>query len=257
MLLAVDIGNTNIVFGLFEGEDIKSHWRIGTDKSKTSDEFGILFRHLLNNKEIDVKSVEGAAVSCVVPTMLATISEAIENYFYARPLIIAPGVKTGMPVLYHNPKEVGADRVVNGVAAFERQRGKRGGVIVVDFGTATTFDCISEKGEYLGGVITPGLIISAEALYQEASNLPRVEIRKPPNVIGKSTVESIQSGLVHGYAGLVDSIVEKIKTEMGSVAGVISTGGIAKFIASESKTIECADEFLTLRGLRLIHERNL
>ncbi|HVY55166.1 MAG TPA: type III pantothenate kinase, partial [Thermodesulfobacteriota bacterium] len=190
MVLAVDIGNTNIVFGVFDGSRIICHWRIGTDKSKTSDEYGILFRELMKLREIEPDSISGAVISCVVPTIQSTVTNAIQTYFNVSPVVVGPGVKTGMPILYHNPKEVGADRIVNGVAAYDKYRS---GVIVVDFGTATTFDCVSEKGEYMGGVITPGLMISAEALYREASKLPRVEIVKPETIIGKTTVESIQS----------------------------------------------------------------
>ena len=254
MLLAVDIGNTNIVFGLLDGDEIRLHWRVGTDKSKTSDEYGVLLKQLAGTNGLDKNLVTGTIISCVVPSILLTISNAVRKYFDVEPLIVGPGIKTGMPILYHNPKEVGADRIVNGTAAYDKYQRS---VVVVDFGTATTFDCISEKGEYLGGVITPGLFISAEALYLQASKLPRVEIVKPPNVIGKTTIESIQSGLVFGYAGHVDAMIEKIKTEMKTDPLVIATGGPAKLISTESKSIKVVDEHLTLRGLRLLYERNI
>lgn len=253
MILVVDIGNTNIVFGLFDGGEIICDWRVGTDKQKTSDEYGLLFKNLLEFRNIEIETVKGAAISCVVPTILSTITTAVNTYFNVESVVVGPGVKSGMPILYHNPKEVGADRICNGVAAFEKQGGS---VIVVDFGTATTFDCISEKGEYMGGLITPGLTISAEALYREASKLPRVEIVKPDHVIGKTTVESMQAGIVYGYAGLVDGIVENIAAEMDTTPGVIGTGGSAGLISSESKAIESVDEFLTLKGLKLIYDRN-
>ncbi len=254
MILAVDVGNTNIVFGIFKQKSLVSHWRIGSDKTKTSDEYGVLLINLIDARGINLKSIKGAIVSCVVPPLLDVLISTLKSYFDVDPIVVEPGIKTGMPILYHNPKEVGADRIANAVAAFEDYKKS---VIIVDFGTATTFDCISEKGEYLGGAISPGLFISAEALFGAASKLPKVELIVPKTVIGKTTVHSIQSGIVYGYAGLVDGIVERIQKEMSTThPKVIATGGLANLIAPESTTINAVDEFLTLKGLRLIHEWN-
>lgn len=253
MLFTVDIGNTTIMFGIFKERYLINHWRIGTDKNKTSDEYGVLFRNLLAIRGIEVNSIRGAVISCVVPTLLDVIVKALKSYFDVNPLVVEPGIKTGMPILYHNPKDVGADRIVNAVAAFDEYKSS---VIVVDFGTATTFDCVSEKGEYIGGTIATGILVSAEALFGSASKLPRVEIVTPKTVIGKNTVHCMQSGLVFGYAGLVDGIVGRIKDEMGTSPKVVATGGLASVIASESKSLQYIDEFLSLKGLRLVYEWN-
>lgn len=254
MLLVVDVGNTNTVFGVYENKQLLSHWRIRTIQGQTADEFGMLVWNLFQWAGLPMKDVQAVVVSCVVPPLLRAIHELCQRYFGVRPLVVGPGIKTGMPILYDNPKEVGADRIVNAVAAFERYRQ---GVIVVDFGTATTFDMISPRGEYLGGAIAPGVGVASEALFQRTAQLPKVEFAKPSSVLGKNTVSSIQSGLFWGYVGLVDGIVERLRREHGEGGTrVVATGGLAQVIASESSTIEEVDEFLLLDGMRIIYERN-
>ena len=262
MLLVLDVGNTNTVLGVFEaapGGDgsqygpLIAHWRVSTTKTQTVDEYGVLFRNLFAMNGLEVSSVQGIVISSVVPPLDSTLREVCEQYFQSRPLFIEPGVKTGMPVHYDNPAEVGADRIVNSVAAFEKFGGP---CIIVDFGTATTFDVVSKKGEYLGGVITPGIGISADALFSRTARLPRVDVRKPPRVLATNTVNSVQSGLYYGYLGLIDGILERLIAELGENVTVVATGGLASLMGSGSKYIREIDDLLTLAGLRIIYERN-
>jgi type III pantothenate kinase len=253
MLLVVDVGNTNTVLGVYEGDALRAHWRIETKKGRTADEYAVLLRELLGLAGLPWPSATAGIISSVVPPVLFPLEDLFRRHLHFAPLIVGPGIKTGMPILYENPRDVGADRIVNSVAAFEKVRQ---GCIVVDFGTATTFDVVTPRGEYAGGAIAPGITISADALYHAAAKLPRVEIARPAKVVGRNTVASMQSGLVFGYAGLVDAIVERMRAEIDYPARCLATGGLATLIARESKTIEEADEMLTLRGLKILYERN-
>jgi type III pantothenate kinase len=270
MLLAVDVGNTNTVLGLYwlEGEpeaaappepprsdtpQLAAHWRITTHRTQTVDEYGVLFVNLFEMHGMAPSQVSHIIISSVVPPVDSTLRQVCESYFHVQPLFVEPGIKTGMPVLVDNPTELGADRLVNAIAAFERYGGP---CVVVDFGTATTFDVISAKGEYLGGAIAPGLGISADALFSRAARLGRVDIKRPAKVIGTNTVTHLQSGLYYGYIGLVDGILERMIAELGQQARVIATGGLARQISSDSRFIAEIDDMLTLDGLLILFERN-
>lgn len=252
-LLCIDVGNTQTVLGVFQGGDITSRWRIHSDRDKTADEYIHLIRDLLRSDRVDEGTLKGISISCVVPPARQALIDMSRTAFGIEPLVVGPGIRTGMPILYDNPKEVGADRIANAVAAFELFRK---GLIIIDFGTAITFDVVSECGEYIGGVIFPGIQISLDALFLKAAKLPRVELERPESVIGRDTIGSIQSGIVHGYAGLVDSLVKKISNEGGKGRYVVATGGLAQVIAGESKTINKILPDLTLEGLRILWERN-
>lgn len=253
MLLTVDIGNTETTIGLYDGSVLKTHWRLTTDSHKTADEYGVNLYGLFRLEEIDPKSVTAAIVSSVVPPLTPAFEQAISERWRITPLIIGPGVKTGVPIRYENPKEVGADRVVNAVAGIKHYGAP---LICIDFGTATTFDAISDAGEYLGGAILPGIMISLDALFIRAAKLPRVELVTPKRAIGRNTVESMQSGIVYGVIGQVNQLVKEFKKELGHEAKVVATGGLASTIGPLCEGVDAVDPFLTLEGLRLIYELN-
>ena len=253
MLLVVDIGNTNIVFGVYDNSTLVNHWRLSTSLQKTVDEYAILLNSLLYIEKIKLSQIDSAIVSCVVPPLLIPFEIVCRKYIGIRPIIIEPGIKTGMPISYENPSELGADRIVNAVAGYEKYKKA---LIIVDFGTATTFDYITSKGEYAGGSIAPGIMISLEALFERASKLPRVELVQPKTLVGKNTVHAMQAGITYGYISLVDGIVRRIKDEVRTDPYVIATGGLAGLIYKGSETIDEVDEFLTLRGLKILYEKN-
>ncbi len=254
MILVMDVGNTNIVLGAYDGKKLLNHWRMGTNREKTADEYGMFMMSLFSNDKIDTNNIEAVIIASVVPPIMYTLEHAIRKYLKRDPVIVGPGIKTGINIKYENPREVGADRIVNAVAAIELYGGP---VIVVDFGTATTFCAINSKSDYLGGVICPGIKVSLEALFQKAAKLPRIDLVKPETVIGRTTIGNMQSGIIYGYTGQVDYIVKRMKKEIKEDnIKVIATGGLARLIATESETIDEVNSHLTLEGLRIIYEKN-
>lgn len=253
MLLCVDIGNTNIVMGLYRGEELLTHWRISTDHERMPDEYGMLLMALLAHHGFKPQDISGIALASVVPPVTDVFAEMLHHYLTPRPFIVDSGVKTGVAIRYDNPREVGADRVVNAAAAYTLYGGP---ACIVDFGTATTFDALSVRGEYLGGAIAPGVRVAAEALFQRTAKLPRIDLQRPKKAIGTNTVDSMRSGILFGYVGLVEGMVARFRRELGPEMRVIATGGLAGVIAEETRVIEVVDPWLTLKGLRLIYEMN-
>ena len=253
MLLAMDVGNTNVTFGVFRGRSLLGHWRLGTVAARSSDEYAVMMEAMLRRKNMALEQITEAAVACVVPQLEWVVVHMIEQYCGTSPLVVGPGIKTGLRIALDNPREVGADRIVNVVAALEE---KPPPLVLVDFGTATTFDCVDETKAYIGGAIAPGLNISMEALFKAASKLPRVRFARPESPIGRDTITSLQSGLFHGYVSMVDGILDKLLGQLGRNASVLATGGLGKLIAPESRYIEKVDNLLTLKGLEALHRRN-
>lgn len=253
MIFVFDVGNTNIVLGLYENDELKHHWRIHTSREKTEDEYGMLILDLFRHVNIHKEQIEGIIISSVVPPIMFALERMCVKYFNQRPLVVGPGIKTGLNIKYENPREVGADRIVNAVAAIHEYDSP---LIIVDFGTATTYCYINENKQYMGGAIAPGINISTEALYTKAAKLPRIEIAKPEGVIGKNTVNAMQAGILYGYVGQVEGIVKRMKEQAEVEPKVIATGGLANLIAAESNVIDHVDPFLTLKGLLLIYDKN-
>lgn len=253
MLLVFDVGNTNIVLGVYQGKELVWHWRVSTDRQKTGDEYGTLIFTLFNHAGLDIKKVRAVIISSVVPPLVVPLQRMCTRYFGADPIVVGPGTKTGIRIRYENPREVGADRIVNAVGAFDKYGGP---LIIVDFGTATTFCAIAENGDYMGGAIAPGIGISTEALFQRAAKLPRIELVTPKTMICRNTVNSMQAGIIYGFVGQVDEIVRRMKAEMEGVPKVIATGGLANLIAAESSCIDVVEPFITLEGLRILYDRN-
>jgi type III pantothenate kinase len=253
MLLAIDVGNTNIVYGLFDGENLVHKFRVESARGRTADEYAVVLRSLFDMHGVAPKSVDAAILASVVPSLTESMLSLARTVCGREALVVGPGIRSGMAILIENPREVGADRIADAVAGFDKAKG---GVVVVDFGTSTNFDVVTPKGEYLGGVLAPGLQISADALFARAAKLPRVEIAKPAKVVGRNTIHAMQSGIVYGYVGLVDGLVDRILAELGFPCAVIATGGLASLIAPLSKTITEVDDELTLVGLRILYDRN-
>jgi len=254
LIFVFDVGNTNIVLGVYDKEELKHHWRIETNRHRTEDEFGMIVKNLFDHVQLSFSDIDGIIISSVVPPIMFSLERMCQKYFHIKPLVVGPGIKTGLDIKYENPREVGADRIVNAVAAIHEYGSP---LVIVDFGTATTYCYINEHNQYMGGAIAPGIGISTEALYSRAAKLPRIEISRPDDVVGKNTVSAMQAGILYGYVGQVEGIVKRMKDKSKVTPKVIATGGLANLIAEESDIIDAVDPFLTLKGLQLIYKRNM